>query len=356
MIMKYTDLELDDDDLMDDPVISDGQSDLEDQFDDRNQDLDTGDTQTNEPDSTDEPEEDIVSLFLRLKGIDASSIKFQNDKGETEEIAFNDLSKDEQLELLSYNPAQQDLDMQADEAQFLAMLRQHNMTVQDYLNAYASNAVKNYVDNQPSQQIYDVDSYTDDELFIADLKDAIPDLTEEEALEQLESEKKNPTLFQRKVDGLRANFKAREEQLRNQELADAQAAQKQQAAEFENLIVNTIRNNNSVDFGDVSLDMSTDDMNEIASFILDSDPAGVRYIAKALNDPKTLVNMAWFALKGQEAMRQTAEYYKRKISEVSKNKYEQGLRDGRSGKTTVITKTTSKKKNQTNYQSIDDLD
>jgi len=45
-------------------------------------------------------------------------------------------------------------------------------------------------------------------------------------------------------------------------------------------------------------------MNEIASFILDTDSAGVRYIAKALNDPKTLVEMAWWTLKGHDALNQ----------------------------------------------------
>ena len=68
------------------------------------------------------------------------------------------------------------------------------------------------------------------------------------------------------------------------------------------MIVDTIQNNNSIDLGDTSLELSEDDMNEIASFILDSDSAGVRYIAKALNDPKMLVEMAWWALKGHDAL------------------------------------------------------
>lgn len=284
---------------------------------------------TQEPESNPEPqneedqdqEVDLITEFLQAKGINPASVKMQNEDGDTEEIDFNDLTREEQLQILNYNPAdkeQEDLGLAKDEEQLLNILRNNNMSVADYLNAYRRHIIEEYQASAQPQETFDVDNYSDEELFIADLKDKVPDLTEEEALAELEMQQQHPELFKKKVDGLRASYQAREKQIREYEEQQAQAAQAQQAAQFEQVIVNTIQDNNSIDLGDTSLELSKDDMNEIASFILDSDPAGVRYIAKALNDPKMLVEMAWWALKGHDALSQVTQYYKKQISEARK--------------------------------------
>lgn len=287
--------------------------------------------QQQEPQTDDEEQEedgneevDILTEFLQSKGINPQSVKMENDYGETEEYNFHDLSREEQLQLLNYSPTSPEvdtsnLDLAPDEEQLLGILRQNNMSVKDYLNAYGRHVIERYVANQPEPETdYEIDDFSDEELFIADLKDKVPDLTEEEALQELEIQRQNPELFKKKVDGLRANYKEREDQMREFEAKQTQAQQAQQAAQFEQLIVDTIQNNDSIDLGDTALELSEDDMNEIASFILDTDSAGVRYIAKALNDPKTLVEMAWWALKGHDALNQITQYYKKQIAEARK--------------------------------------
>ena len=277
----------------------------------------------NEEQEEDNNEEvDLLTEFLQSKGINPQSVKMENDYGETEEYNFNDLSREEQMQLLNYNPTSKEvdtsnLDLSPDEEQLLGILRQNNMSVKDYLNAYGRHVIERYVANQPEPEVdYEIDDFSDEELFIADLKDKVPDLTEEEALQELELQRQNPELFKKKVDGLRANYKEREDQMRELEAKQTQAQQAQQAAQFEQIIVDTIQNNDSIDLGDTALELSEDDMNEIASFILDTDSAGVRYIAKALNDPKTLVEMAWWTLKGHDALNQITQYYKKQIAEA----------------------------------------
>lgn len=265
---------------------------------------------------------DAITEYLRSKGIDANSVKMENEDGEIEEVNFNDLSKEEQLQLLQYNPAQQEEpELSEDEETLLTVLRQNKMSVQDYLNAYRKHVIEQYIEetNQQPKEVFSVDDYTDEELFIADLKDKIPDLTEEDAMKALEQENQNPELFQKKVAGLRADYQNRERAMREQEEAQLREAQEKQAAQFESVIVDTIQKNSSIDLGDTSLELSQDDMNEIASFILDSDAAGVRHIAKALNDPRTLVEMAWWALKGHDALNQVTQYYKKQIAEARKS-------------------------------------
>lgn len=276
-----------------------------------------------EPEESNEPEDDLLTDLLRQKGINPESVKIQNEDGEIEEIKFNDLSREEQLQILQDSQETEEptsnFDLSEDEEHLLGILRQNNMSVKDYLNAYRRHVIEQYVASLPEEDDnYEIDDYTDEELFIADLKDKVPDLTEEEALQELETQKQNPDLFKKKVDGLRSHYKEREKQIKDYEEQQAQAQQAQQAAQFEKVIVDTIQNNNSIDLGDTALELSEDDMNEIASFILDSDAAGVRYIAKALNDPNTLVEMAWWALKGHDALNQITQYYKKQIAEARK--------------------------------------
>ena len=360
MIMDRELNDLDNLDFFDDEYQTHAEEQLEKEIADNNnvEDVTQVEEPVNENEETQEP--DLITTYLQSKGIDASSIKMQNENGDTEEYNFNDLSREEQLQLLNYNPAEQEEpELAEDETRLLGILRQNNMSVQDYLNAYKRHVIEEFKATMPVPETpSSIDDYTDDELFIADLKDKIPDLTEEEALQALESEQQNPTLFKKKMDGLRASYKAQEQSLRDAENAEQQRAQEAQAAQYESLIVDTIQKNNSIDLGDTSLELSEDDMNEIASFILDSDAAGVRHIAKALNDPKMLVEMAWWALKGHDALNQVTQYYKKQISDARKSA-RAAATSSRQKPTTVVTKPSKKQsesKSATNeYDLYDNL-
>ena len=186
------------------------------------------------------------------------------------------------------------------------------------MESHRRQAIQDYLDHLEDEPEYQVDGMTDDELFIADLKANVPELTDDEALEQLNLEKQNEALFNKKMSGMRASYQQREEAAIQQAQAEAEAQQKEMYEAYEDEILQAIQDNETIDLGESSLTLSEDDMNEIASFILDSDAAGVRYLAKAINDPQMLVQMSWFALKGQEAIRQISEYYKHQITEQSK--------------------------------------
>lgn len=86
-----------------------------------------------------------------------------------------------------------------------------------------------------------------------------------------------------------------------------------------------------MDLGDSQLSLTTDDKNELASFILDTDAAGIRHFYKALNDPSTVVKMAWYALKGEEAFGQVSDYYRQEISKAARYNYAKGYEDAKRG-------------------------
>lgn len=321
MIMELKLEDLYSEDLLDDDPV-DQPKEGPDNDDDNQSNQDDEPSNTNTDDNTDDDTDDAITAYLKSKGIDPNSVKMQNDEGETEEVRFSDLSKEEQLQILNYNPQdKEDPYLMEDEEQLLGILRSNNMSVKDYLNAYRNHVIDEYQKalNAQIEPTYSIDDYSDEELFIADLKSKIPDLTEEDAAAALETEKQNQDLFDKKMAGIRSMYKQREDSLREYQEQQQQAAAQQQAAQFEQIIVDTIQQNNNIDLGDTSLELSEDDMNEIASFILDSDAAGVRHIAKALNDPKMLVEMAWWALKGHEALNQVTQYYKRQIADARRS-------------------------------------
>lgn len=319
------------------------------------------DTPDNEDEDQDE-ESDVLSDYLKSKGINRNSIKITNDEGVTEEVAFDNLTREEQMEILNYDPSNPDFSLEDDEKELLNSIRDSRLTVDEYLADYRNKVINEYLENNQDEPSYKIDEYSDEDLFLADLKKRIPDITEAEAVAQLQLEQQNPTLFAKKVNGIRADYKQKEDEYNRAQQEEATRAQKEQAEQFEKVIVDTLQRNDTIDFGDSSIELSEDDMNDVASFILDSDAAGVRYIAKALNDPKTLIQMAWWAMKGPEALNQISQYYKKQISDAGKANYAKGYEDARSGKApkTVVKKPASKpasrrSNNNQRVMTIDDL-
>lgn len=308
-------------------------------------------------------EDDIITTLLKDKGINPDAIKFENETGEIEEKSFNELSREEQLQILNYDESDDNYGLVEDEVNLINELRENNLSVEEYKKYIAQQAVQEYLAaNQEETPVYEIDSIPDDELYLIDLKAKIPELTDEDASAELESAKQNETLYQKKVQGIRNEYKKKEELLAQQEEEEQRLAAEKAAQEFEDTIVAAIQENDTIDLGESSIRLSEDDMNEIASFILDSDVAGVRHIAKALNDPKTLVGMVWYALKGREAFSQISDYYKQKITEQSKYNYNKGFEDAKGGKAPNAAKTVVRKpvgsKAATTKQvmTIDDLD
>lgn len=302
-------------------------------------------------------DEDVVSSFLRSRGIDPNSVKFENADGEIEEVPFSELSREDQLQLMQYNDLDDNYGLTQEEVQLINQLRYNNLSVADYNNYIAKQAVADYNNtvNQPHMQ---VDSIPDDELYVIDLKARIPEISDEELYEELETAKSNESTYSKKIESIRSEYREKEQMMQKQQQDEIRAQHQQQMQQFENVIVDTIQKNDSIDLGDSSLSLSVDDKNELASFILDSDATGVRYISKALNDPNTLVKMAWYALKGEEAIRQISNYYKKQISDASKYNYNKGYEDARSGKAANTSKSIVRKASTKPNRplTIDDID
>ncbi|MGN0967198.1 MAG: hypothetical protein ACI4OP_06425 [Candidatus Coprovivens sp.] len=59
-------------------------------------------------------------------------------------------------------------------------------------------------------------------------------------------------------------------------------------------------------------------MQDLYDFITGTDAAGNNYLAKALSDPKILVETAWFTLYGKQMLDDVTNYFQKEITQVRK--------------------------------------
>lgn len=285
-----------------------------------------------EPAAAQEPvqEDDIIISMLKQIGIsDPSKIKFENDEGEIEEVSWDSLSAEEKMNILTPESPDPNFGLEDPEINFINLLRDAGITPEEYINYQREQAIEEYRQALEGNPQYEVERLTDEDLYALDLQSRVPDMTDEEVAIALEHEKANPELFEKKMQGIRAEYKALEDERRqNEELLEQQQKQEQFEA-FQSDVLDAIESLDEV--GGVKLNLGEDDMEEVANFILSLDSAGVSYLGKALDDPQTLARMAWFALKGDEAFATITDYYDKEIAKEKRSAYEAGYEDAKKG-------------------------
>ena len=265
-------------------------------------------------------EDNVLYDFMKDHGIeDPSKIKYVDDNNEIVDVDFNSLSKEEQLEILK-GMTQSNITEQ--EKADLNFLRQNRMNLDQFRNAVSQNSVQNFVQQHQEmipQKTYQIDDYTDDELYLADLKSKFPDFTDDELLSKLESAKDDEDLYQKEVNSIRSSYKADEDAY----IAQQQQAQQRQVYELQQNLVNAARNFNEVLLDDSdpnsdSLVVEDSDREQILSYLLDQDSQGKSQLVRDLENPNTLIQLAWLRLQGQNAITNTTRYWRDTLKETRK--------------------------------------
>ncbi len=335
------------DDLDDDDILEPGQEQIQDT------------TSAQEP-PKDQPEGDFMSDFLKTRGIDdLNSINFEDDNGQVIKRSWNDLSNEEKINILNMPLEEQrednDNGLTEDEINLLTQIRQSNLSPQEYLQQIAGEQVE--VTPQ-----YKIDDLSDDEVFLLDLESRVGELSDEEAAEALSTAKSNEDFFKKQIEGIRKEYKEREDLKTQQEEAQREQEQQEAFEQYQAQVVDAIQGFNSV--GNFDLNFEDADREELAEFMLSRDQAGKNYLFEALQDPETLTRAAWFILNGEEAFNNISDYFAQQIKLVSENQYKKGLEDGKKGvqtRPTVVIDNSNKNNNNNknpyrSYQSINDLD
>lgn len=279
--------------------------------------------------------DDAITAYLKSKGIsNPQKIKFEDDNGQMQERSWNTLSREEQLNILNTQNTDPDTDLDDEEIALINQMRLNGMTPEEFVNTIHYQGVQTAMQSQQQNQqqeepSYTVDELTDDELFVLDLMSRVPDLTDEEANEALSKAKEDDNLFQKQILGVRDEYKRIEEETNNRAQLEEQQRNQEQFQQFQDSVADAIENFRNI--GGLDIDLEQDDQEELANFLLSTDQAGVSYLGKALDDPDTLVRMAWFALKGEDTIDGLTQYFTNEIKKVSRSSYEKGLQDAKNG-------------------------
>ena len=301
--------------------------------------------------------DDLISDFLKTRGIDdMSKINFQDDNGDLIERNWNDLTKEEKFNILNMPLETQTVDnsdngLTEEEINLLSQIRQSNLTPSEFLQQISGQQVE-YTPQ------YKIDELSDDEIYLLDLESRVGELSDEEAAEALNNVKSNEEFFKKQVDGIRKEYKEREDFQSQQEQALREQEQQEAFQNYQNQVIDAINGFDSI--GNFDLNFEQKDKEELADFMLTQDQNGNNYLFEALQDPETLTKAAWFILNGEEAFNTISDYFTQQIKLVSENQYKKGLEDGKKGiqtRPTVVIDNTKKNNNQHRvYSSINDLD
>ena len=262
---------------------------------------------------------DAFAIFLKSRGVrDGKTIVYEDeDTGETKEVDFNSLDKQEQLEILN---SLADPGLTEDEIRTINLLRKNNTTLQDVISYYQQKAIDEYIEKNNISPTYSIDSYSDDDLYIADQKSKYPEMSDEELQTELEIAKSNEELFKKKVDLIRKQYqKLEEENIREQE-----EAEKAQQKEYQDKFANILNGFESIslDYKDPKSDkivIEERDKNQIFDYVFKPTTNGVSKFVEDLSNPEIVAKLAWFQLFGEETMSDISNYWKDELKKVRRN-------------------------------------
>ena len=303
-----------------------------------------------------EDDDSFLIDFLKTRRIDdPTRIKFEDDNGKITERHWNDLTKEEQINILNtpldvpQNQTQEeDYDKSSqltdEEIQLINTIRANQMTPSQYLEQ---------VRNTQTEPTYKVDDLSDDELYLLDLESRVGELSDDEAAQALNVAKQNESFYQKQVEGIRKEYKEREDYNNQQEQAELEQQQLEAFKQYQNQVISAIDSFNAI--GNLDVNLEDTDKEELAEFMLSQDESGRNYLYQALQDPETLVKAAWFILNGDEALNSVEDYFKGQIKLVSENQYKKGFEDGKKGKSPKFSTVIFSQQNP-QIKSIDYLD
>lgn len=264
----------------------------------------------------------LIREYLQTQGIkDMNSIAFDNGNGGEARRSWNSLSKEEKLGILGLSNAiveTSDDNYSQEEIDLIQQIRDSRQSPSEYLQSLQDKAAQ-----QVKDESYNIDDLTDDQLYLYDLIDKYgnENVTDEELDSLLNNAKSNPELYRKTVIALRAEYKKQEDDLR---ISEQQAKEQQKEAQydgFKSTILNEIESLS--DIGGLEIELSVDEMNDFANFVLTRDEEGNSEFGRLMDNPKVFTQAALWIYKGRDIMNE--------ISSQIKLAYEKGLAAGKQG-------------------------
>ena len=226
-----------------------------------------------------------------------------------------ELSKEEKLDILNGSISSEetnDYDLDTSEIELLNIIRNNNMTVNEFLEAYKENILSAVSGNNKE---YTIDSYNDNELFLLDLKNKY-DLSDSELEDELNKELSNPDIFAKKVSKIREEYKTLEDEYNKNELLVQENQRVEQYNQFVESMITVAQDTPELH----GILLEDEEKNNILSYLAELDENGVSAFYKELNNPQRLYEAAWFLRYGKEAFDTLINAYESEIAKYKKDK------------------------------------
>lgn len=288
---------------------------------------------------------DLTTEVLRLRGIaNPDEIQFEDENGTVIKRSWDSLSKNEQLNIILGDQKPEEDQLTDDEIQLINMVRMSGGDIKNFLDSYAEQNAPEQI--QPS---YKIDELSDDEVYALDLLEKVgsENITDEELQEAIDAAKQNETLYKKTIEGLRQEYirlqQDKEAQTANEEAAKQEARYQQ----FATSISNEIQGMTS--FMGQELELSNEEKESLAQFVLQLDEYGVSAFGHAMQDPELFTRAAFWLLNEDKI----TEELTKQMQETYRRGYEQAKKDlGKSSTSKFV----FKPKNKTPDKFIDELD
>ena len=265
-------------------------------------------------------ETDLTTEVLKLRGIaNPDEIQFEDENGAVVKRSWDSLSRNEQLNIILGDQKPEEDELSEDEMNLINTIRKSGGNVESFLQSYVEQ-------NAPEQQTtpsYKIDELSDDEVYALDLLEKVgsENITDEELQAAIDTAKQNEALYKKTVEGLRQEYirlqQDREAQTANEEAAKQQARYQQ----FATSINNEIQSMNS--FMGQELELSSDEKEHLAKFVLELDEQGVSAFGHAMQDPELFTRAAFWLLNEdkitEELTKQMQETYRRGYEQAKKD-------------------------------------
>lgn len=313
---------------------------------------DNGGTQTEPSQEGGEPsnsnqEDDFTTEVLKIRGItDPSKIKFEDATGAIVERSWDQLTKQEQLNIIVGDQSAEENELSEDEAALLNAIRKSGSSVEEYLNAYAE-------ENAPepaTEPAYKINELSDDEVYALDLLEKVgsENITDEELQAAIDAAKQNEQLYKKTVEGLRQEYIRLQQDREAQQQNEVAAKQQAQFQRFATSINGEIQRMNQ--FMGQELELSQDEKEELSSFMLELDENGVSAFGRAMQDPEIFTQAAFWLLNQDKI----SEELTKQMQETYRRGYEQAKKD--LGKSNPTSKLVFKPQQKTPGKYVDELD
>lgn len=270
-----------------------------------------------------EAEEDnksALEIYLEAHGIKDRKIKY--DDGE--EVDFNELDKEEQLNILeSLNTPDLSEYLQEDEIGLISYLRENELSIEDFILQEAERL---------SREFGNDDNLSDDEVYLQSLKEQLPNLNEEELEEELRLAKEGRN-YEKKVEALRQLYDDRKKRENAKLEAEALREKEAELEQQKSLIIEEALNIEDFNGFDVTDDMK----NEALGYLIELDENQNSKFVNLMSDPNNLFKASLYMLYGDSMFEKLNDYYKDEISRAR----EQGKREAMEGLADVPVKSTA---------------